>query len=196
VNLGFTSSSGTGPARRSGFYFTEYLSFYTADELADLPVPNPRVDVWVSLNQFIYQSNTPVLFAASGGYRRHCSAGVSFESRPQPPLLNRDGLVDILVGPFLQWDPIMGKNGPIFMHRVELANDLAVPQPMNEDKALERRAAISSRSTPTGRTLFITPKWTAGPAPALPLPLEYREHRYGISRPAKPFTPTSPARTS
>jgi hypothetical protein len=159
VNLGFTSFLDGAPPAGPGFYFAEYLSYYTADKLADVPLPNPRVDVWVSLNQFIYQSNTPVLFGGKWGIDVIVPL-VSIESRPQPPLLNEDGLGDILVGPYLQWDPIMGANGPIFMHRVEFqtiwptgAND--------ENKALNAGSNFFSFDPYWSGTLFITPKWTA-----------------------------------
>ena len=159
VNLGFTSFMDGAPPAGPGFYFTEYLSYYTADKLADLGVPDPRVDVWVSLNQFIYQSNTPVLFGGKWGIDVIVPL-VSIESRPQPPLGNEDGLGDILVGPYLQWDPIMGKNGPIFMHRIELQT--IWPTGSNdEDRALNAGSNFFSFNPYWAGTLFITPKWTA-----------------------------------
>ncbi len=161
VNLGFTSFMDGAPPAGPGFYFTEYLSYYTADKLLNPPgpIPGPRVDVWVSLNQFIYQSNTPVLFGGKWGIDVIVPL-VSIESRPQPPLSNEDGLGDILVGPFLQWDPIMGKNGPIFMHRVELQT--IWPTGSNdEDKALNAGSNFFSFDPYWAGTLFITPKWTA-----------------------------------
>ncbi len=159
VNLGFTSFMDGAPPAGPGFYFAEYLSYYTATELANVPIPNPRVDVWVSLNQFIYQSNTPILFGGKWGIDVIVPL-VSIESRPQPPLFNEDGLGDILVGPYLQWDPIMGKNGPIFMHRVELQT--IWPTGSNdEDKPLNAGSNFFSFDPYWAGTLFITPKWTA-----------------------------------
>ncbi len=159
VNLGFTSFLDGAPPAGPGFYFTEYLSYYTANQLADLPVPDPQVDVWVSLNQFIYQSNTPILFGGKWGIDVIVPL-VSLESRPQPPLSNEDGLGDILVGPYLQWDPIMGKNGPIFMHRVELQT--IWPTGSNdENKALNAGSNFFSFNPYWAGTLFLTPKWEA-----------------------------------
>jgi anthranilate 1,2-dioxygenase (deaminating, decarboxylating) large subunit len=159
VNLGFTSFLDGAPPAGPGFYFQEYISYYAANELADLPVPDPDIDVWVSLNQFIYQSNTPVLLGGKWGLNVIVPV-VGIDSDPSPPLTNKDGLGDIVVGPFLQWDPIMGENGPIFMHRVEFqtvwptgAND--------EDRALNAGSNFFSFNPYWSGTVFITPRWEA-----------------------------------
>ena len=75
--------------------------------------------MWVSLNQFIYQSNTPVLFGGKWGLDVIVPF-VWIDAAPEMFLPdNANGFGDLLVGPYLQWDPIMGETGPIFMHRVE-----------------------------------------------------------------------------
>jgi hypothetical protein len=159
LNLGFTSFLDGAPPAGPGFYFQEYVGYYTADELQDFPVPNPGLDVWISLNQFIYQSNTPVLLGGKWGIDVIVPF-VSIESSPQPPLTNEDGLSDIYVGPYLQWDPIMGENGPIFMHRVEFQTIWPTGS-YDETRLLNAGSNFFSFDPYWAGTLFITPKWTA-----------------------------------
>jgi len=117
LNLGYTSFLDGGPPAGPGWYFTQYIAYYTADEFPEGP-PGAEVDAWISLSQFIYQSDTPVLLGGKWGLDVIVPL-VSLDSSG-PLTVNGGGLGDILVGPFLQWDPIMGDNGPVFMHRVEL----------------------------------------------------------------------------
>lgn len=158
VNLGFTSFLDGAPPAGPGFYFAEYLSYYTANKLPDSGVPNPEVEVWASLNQFIYQSNTPVLFGGKWGIDVIVPL-VDIEAEPQPPLFNSDGVGDILVGPYLQWDPIMGQNGPIFMQRVEFQT-IWPTGTYDEHRLLNPGSNFFSFNPYWAGTFFITPKWT------------------------------------
>lgn len=114
VNLGFTSFLDGAPPAGPGFYFTEYLQYYNANVLKDAPI-NPDIKAFVSLNQAIYQSNQKVLFGGRWGLNVILPV-VAFDS----DVPNTGGLGDLNVGPFLQWDPIMGKNGPVMFNRIEL----------------------------------------------------------------------------
>ena len=73
LNLGFTSFLDGGPPAGPGVYFQEYLQYYSSDDFTDakgdsLPLGNgAELNAWVSLNQLIYQSNTPVLFGGKWG---------------------------------------------------------------------------------------------------------------------------------
>jgi hypothetical protein len=156
VNLGFTSFLDGGPPAGPGIYFAEYLQFYSADKLADMPIPNPKVDVAVSLNQFIYQSDQAVLMDGKWGIDVIVPI-VNFDSTPLPE--NSAGLGDILVGPYLQWGPIMGKNGPLFMHRVELQTILPTGR-YDNDKALNPGSNFISFNPYWAATLFLSPKLT------------------------------------
>ncbi len=160
VNLGFTSFMDGAPPAGPGFYFAEYLSYYTANETPNLPVPNPDIDVWVSLNQFIYQSDTPILFGGKWGLDVivplvyiHAEPGFALPD-------NAGGLGDVLVGPYLQWDPIMGANGPIFMHRIELQTIWPTGK-YDDEKLLNPGSNFFSFDPYWAGTYFITPQWTA-----------------------------------
>ncbi|MCD6581359.1 MAG: transporter, partial [Desulfuromusa sp.] len=117
VNLGFTSFLDGAPPAGPGLYFTEYMQYYDSDDFADFPMPDADVRAYISLNQILYQSDTPIFLGGKWGLDVIIPL-VSLESDTLPH--NDPGIGDVLVAPYIQWDPIMGDNGPIFMHRIEL----------------------------------------------------------------------------
>lgn len=168
VNLGFTSFLDGGPPAGPGFYFTQYLQYYTASDFNDaegdaMPLPDPQVDVLVSLSQFIYQSNDPVLLGGKWGIDLIIPIVYLNADYGQPgpfPEDNGTGIGDILIGPYLQWDPIMGENGPKFMHRIELQFLLPTGK-YDDSKELNPGSNFFSFNPYWAVTAFITPQLTA-----------------------------------
>ncbi len=160
VNLGFTSFVDGAPPSGPGFYFQEYLQYYTANRLEDAPAPvsNPKLDAWISLNQLVYQSDQELFWGGKWGINLMLPI-VNFDTRISPLTDNGGGFGDLLIGPFLQWDPIMGKNGPIFMHRIELSVILPTGR-YSANEALNPGANFFSFNPYWAGTLFITPKLT------------------------------------
>jgi hypothetical protein len=160
LNLGFTSFMDGAPPAGPGFYIAEYISYRYVNRLNDkASIPgsdNPGLDVWVNLNQFLYQSNTPVLFGGKWGIDVIVPF-VSIDSRLLPG--DSGGLGDLLIGPYLQWDPIMGKNGPIFMHRIEIQTIWPTGVYSNE-RLLNPGSNHFSLDPYWAATYFITPRWT------------------------------------
>lgn len=167
VNLGFTSFLDGGPPAGPGFYFTQYLQYYTAGQFNDhegkeIPLPGPDVDVIVGLSQFIYQSDQPVLFGGKWGLDVivplvHINADYAADG--PFPADNGGGVGDILVGPFIQWDPVMGAKGPVFMHRIELQMLLPTGK-YDSDRELNPGSNFFSFNPYWSGTLFITPYLT------------------------------------
>ncbi|MBU0679209.1 MAG: transporter [Verrucomicrobia bacterium] len=161
LNLGFTSFLDGGPPAGPGVYVTEYVQYYSTDEFRDLALggAEPELDVWVSLSQLIYQAEEEVLGARWGLDVIIPYVGFDLDSDGTPLSANEYGFGDILVGPFLQWDPVMGENGPVFMHRVEFQMIFPTGDYDNE-KTLNAGANYFSFNPYWSGTWFITPKWT------------------------------------
>ncbi|MBW7907731.1 MAG: transporter [Kiritimatiellae bacterium] len=161
VNLGFTSFLDGGPPSGPGWYFTQYGQFYTSTKLRDLPFPgDPSMDAWIALSQLIYQSDKAVLAGGKFGFDV-ILPHVTFDLHAAgTPLKKNDGFGDLLVGPYLQWDPVMGEKGPIFMHRIELQTILPTGD-YDEKKALNPGANVLSLNPYWAATWFFAPRWSA-----------------------------------
>ena len=158
INLGFTSFLDGGPPAGPGFYVTPYFSYYHADRFKDFPGPSPQLDAFVGLLQGIYQSDQKVLLGGKWGI--DVILPVVGLGLSDPPLrAHSSGIGDLLIGPYLQWDPIMGQNGPIFMHRIELQCIMPTGAYDRNDN-LNPGANFFSFNPYWAGTLFLTPKWT------------------------------------
>lgn len=156
VNLGFTSFLDGGPPAGPGHYISEYLQFYSADKLvvggADVPAD---VDVTVLMNQYIYQSDQELLAGGKWGLNLMLPI-VDFDTNLPD---NGTGVGDLLVGPYLQWDPIMGANGPLMLNRIELQMIFPTGD-YDNTKALNQGSNHFSFNPYWAATVFLGPKAT------------------------------------
>jgi anthranilate 1,2-dioxygenase (deaminating, decarboxylating) large subunit len=163
VNLGFTSFMDGAPPAGPGFYFQEYFQYFHADQFMNKKSGDmrlPEVNVFVSLNQVLYQSDQQILPGGGKWGVDFILPIVGFGSNGRTPLQeNGAGIGDILIGPYIQWDPIMGKNGPIFMHRLELQCVTPTGR-YHARRQLNPGSTFFSFDPYWAATLFLTPKWT------------------------------------
>lgn len=173
VNLGFTSFLDGAPPSGPGWYFQQYLQTLRSAKLNDangdqlrLPTADglerAEVDVDVSLTQLVYQSDQALVLGGKWGINLMLPYA-SFDLEPADNFAisaNSGGLGDLLVGPFLQWDPVMGPAGPRFVQRVEL--QLIFPTgKYDNDRTLNPGSNFFSFNPYWAATAFITPRWTA-----------------------------------
>jgi anthranilate 1,2-dioxygenase (deaminating, decarboxylating) large subunit len=161
VNLGFTSFLDGGPPAGPGHYLSEYVQYYTSDDFKGNAPPGSEVNVTVAMTQYIYQSNQPLFLGGKWGINVMLPL-VAFDSDDTLGLLsdNGTGFGDLLIGPYLQWDPIMGPNGPRFMHRIELQTILPTGD-YDRSKVLNQGSNHWSFNPYWSATAFFGPKVTA-----------------------------------
>jgi len=172
VNLGFTSFLDGAPPAGPGWYAVEYLQFHRNAVLRDaegeaLRLPTTRgleraeIDTSVSLSQLVYQSDQELLFGGKWGLNLMLPV-VGIELDPDDNFAlsrNGDNLGDLLVGPYLQWDPIMGPHGPRLVQRVEFQMLLPTGA-YDADHAINPGSNVFSFNPYWAATLFLKPRWT------------------------------------
>ncbi|HFD13463.1 MAG TPA: phenol degradation protein meta [Crenotrichaceae bacterium] len=169
VNLGFTSFLDGAPPAGKGFYFSQYLQYWNPDKFADkngndlLPsFADEDLSAWISLSQFIYQSDKELLFGGKWGIDvivPFLSLDLDYDvsGTSNFPQDNGNGLGDVVIGPYLQWDPVMGKNGPVFMHRFEF--QVIVPTgKYDSNREINPGSNFLSFNPYWAGTLFLTPQ--------------------------------------
>jgi len=173
LNLGFTSFLDGAPPSGPGWYAQQYLQFYRSARLKDadgnnalIPTYDGRlrtaeVDANIGITQLVYQSDQPLLLNGKWGLNLMLPyAGLDLDPDNGPIQASSANLGDLLVGPFLQWDPIMGPNGPRFVQRVELQMLLPTGD-YDADKAINPGSNVFSFDPYWAATFFATSKWTA-----------------------------------
>jgi hypothetical protein len=118
-------------------------------------------NAWIALQQLIYQSNQKVLLDGKWGLDL-IQPFVAFDLNPSSlggSSTTASGPGDLLVGPFIQWDPIMGQNGPIFMHRIELQTIMPTGR-YEANSVLNAGNNIFYLDPYWAATWFVLPHWT------------------------------------
>ena len=179
VNLGFTSFLDGIPPAGPGWYAAQYFQYYTADDLPDLPFPgDPELNAWISLSQVIYQCPKTLATGTSLGLDLILPVVLFDLDAAGTPLTANDGLGDLLIGPYLQWAPVMGEKGPVFVHRIELQTIVPTGD-YDEDRSINPGANVVSLNPYWAATWFITPQWT----------LSGRFHYLWNAKNTDPFSP-------
>ncbi|MGR9106368.1 MAG: SphA family protein [Gammaproteobacteria bacterium] len=172
VNLGVTSFLDGGPPAGGGLYYSPMVQFYTTDSFRNdsgddflLPTAQgPRrhdLDVIALLNQLIYLSDFDGLPGSKWGLDLIVPV-VGFGLDPNDSLAlnaNDFGVGDIVVGPFLQWEPIMRTMGPFFVQRIEFQFILPSGK-YDRDHEINPGSNIFSFNPYWAATLFPTDRWT------------------------------------
>jgi hypothetical protein len=191
VNLGFTSFLDGAPPAGPGWYAQQYLQFYRKGRLRDadgntLFLPTPRgpegaeVDATIGLTQILYQSDQPLVAGGKWGINLMLPYGdLDLEPGDNFALAANSGnLGDILIGPYLQWDPVMGPTGPRFVQRVEFQMIFPTGD-YDSDRALNVGSNFFSFNPYWAATAFMSPRWTAS----------WRLHYLWNDKNDDPFTP-------
>ncbi len=165
VNLGFTSFVDGGPPAGPGWYFQQYLQWWSADTFAGPDGGHafgpfrPELDAYISLTQVVYQSDRDLMGGKWGV--NVILPVVSLDLKPDGlPLTTHSGVGDLLVGPYIQWGPVMGDHGPRYMQRVEL--QMIFPTgAYNSAYAINAGSNHFSFNPYWSGTVFLGPRWTA-----------------------------------
>jgi len=170
LNLGFTSFVDGGLPSGTGLYVVQYLQNWSSDDFKDAngnnllpPSAGEDLDAWISLTQIIYQSDSELMFGGKWGIDviiPYVMLDLNYSNSGPFPVDNGSGIGDIWIGPYLQWDPIMGAGGPKFVQRVEFQFIFPTGK-YDRNRELNPGSNFFSFNPYWSGTLFINQKLTA-----------------------------------
>lgn len=167
VNLGMTSFVDGGLPAGTGWYSQTYLQNYDANKLVDhngnkLPLPNSDLNYQVIVEQISYLTNVRVGDKAALGLNfliPFVSKMDMDDGLNNAALKAHGGFGDLMIGPFIQFDPIMGKNGPKFVQRIEFQVNLPTGE-YSQNKDINPTNHAVSLNPYWAATYWFNPKWT------------------------------------
>lgn len=164
VNLGLTTFYDGAPIPGGpGWSTSLYSSHYEGRKITDrhgdeIGLPKSTTNIDVTALQLIYQD----------GARTDVNWGLSFilpvltkakvdDGMDNAVLDAQEGVGDLRAGAYLQFEPVMGENGPLFAHRLEL--DVVVPTgKYDKNHAINPGSNFWSINPYWAATLWLTPK--------------------------------------
>ena len=154
VNLGFTTFLDGGFPAGPGIYFSQYLQSFDSHG-------TPDVEAFVSLTQVLFYWDKELPFGSKPGMNIILpAASAELSGIPGPPRDNGAGLGDLLLGPELQFDPILDECGnPLFVHRFE-AQFIIPTGEYSNTKEVNPGAGFFSFNPYWAGTLWLSPKLT------------------------------------
>lgn len=168
LNLGTTNILDGGPLRpKPGCYLYEYLTYYHANKFLDAHgknlggVKSPTVNYVNLLNEFVYETSKIKIFGASPGITVYVP--IVLYSAITPNSLGftdaGSGFGNIILGPYLQWEPIKYRGRDLFVHRI--CFNLFLPIGTNKyPKKTGNPASIMTYIAPYwAGTFYFTQKW-------------------------------------
>lgn len=168
VNLGMTSFLDGGLPAGPGWYSQTYFQHYDSDKLRDtsgqkLPLPKTDLNYQVIVEQLSYMSTYKPTAHSSLGlnllipYLSKISVDDGLNNQA---LKAKSGFGDLMIGPFLQFDPVMGEQGPKFVHRIELQINLPTGE-YQQNRDINPGNNAFSFNPYWAATYWFNPKWTA-----------------------------------
>lgn len=166
VNLGLSSFVDGAVPAGSGWYAQTYFQNYRADSIRDthgnkIALPQSEIDYQSIVQQISYMSDIKL---GSGNLGLNMVIPVLAYVDVDDGLNNQAikanrGLGDIIIGPFIQFDPVMGQDGPKFSHRFEFQINLPTGE-YDHNKDINPGANAVSLDPYWAATYWLNPKWT------------------------------------
>ena len=127
LNLGATSFLDGGPPAGPGLYYQQYAEYYHStnfignDGNPSLALDYKSLNGYASVNQFIYMSGQKVIGSGQWGLDVIVPIiGYDLDSGTSLLRGTGSGFGDMHASVLLQFDPVMGEHGPLFVQRFEL----------------------------------------------------------------------------
>ncbi|WP_278493890.1 SphA family protein [Acinetobacter gyllenbergii] len=166
VNLGLSSFVDGAVPAGNGWYAQTYFQNYSADSIRDVkgdkvPLPKSEIDYQSIVQQISYLSDIKLGHGNIGlnmviPLLAHIDVDDGLNN--QAIKTNR-GLGDIVIGPFIQFEPVLGKDGPKFSQRFEFQINLPTGD-YDRHRDINPGANALSIDPYWAATYWINPKWT------------------------------------